>query len=176
MTVPPLTVLQVEKTDSASHNVDEAHIIEDGHIDPALVIDPVEERQLLRKIDLYLMTIFGALYLMCFLDRGNIGSANVATPSISQSLGLSAQQYGAVVSVVYATYVVFEPMWANLLKILSPRYVCMSSLSSAYTHIRWLTNSERLYRCVGYFDPLHCLGQGLQPHDRDPMSLGLFRG
>ena len=32
-----------------------------------------------------------------------------------------AEQYGAVVSVVYATYVVFEPIWANLLKIISPR-------------------------------------------------------
>jgi hypothetical protein len=39
---------------------------------------------------------------------------------------LSAQQYGAVVSIVYATYVVFEPVWANLLKILSPRYLCES--------------------------------------------------
>jgi hypothetical protein len=36
----------------------------------------------------------------------------------------TAQQYGAVVSVVYATYVMFEPVWANLLKILSPRYLC----------------------------------------------------
>jgi len=36
---------------------------------------------------------------------------------------VSAHQYGAVVSIVYATYVVFEPVWANLLKILSPRYL-----------------------------------------------------
>lgn len=35
-----------------------------------------------------------------------------------------AEQYGAVVSVVYSTYVVFEPFWANMLKILSPRYLC----------------------------------------------------
>lgn len=33
-----------------------------------------------------------------------------------------------MVSVVYATYVVFEPVWANLLKILSPRYLCTPSL------------------------------------------------
>jgi hypothetical protein len=58
------------------------------------------------------------------LDRGNIGSANVATPSISQALNLTPQQYSACVSIVYATYVVFEPMWANLLKILSPKFVC----------------------------------------------------
>jgi sugar phosphate permease len=103
--------------------VDEAVIEQGPPLDPSLVIDPHAERVLLRKIDVYLMTIFGALYLLCFLDRGNIGSANVASPSISQSLGLSAQQYGAVVSVVYATYVVFEPVWANLLKILSPKYV-----------------------------------------------------
>jgi hypothetical protein len=108
--------------------------------------------------------------------------ANVATPSISQSLGLSAQQYGAVVSVVYATYVVFEPAWANLLKILSPKYVCMSSSSAS--HRPWtsakmmkahkLIHSERLHRRLGHPYLVHGLGQGLQPHDRHSMLAGLL--
>jgi hypothetical protein len=44
----------------------------------------------------------GALYLLAFLDRGNIGNANVA--GLSTDLGLVGNQYGAAVSVVYSTY------------------------------------------------------------------------
>lgn len=38
-------------------------------------IDELSEKKLLRKIDLNLITLFGALYLMSFLDRANIGNA-----------------------------------------------------------------------------------------------------
>lgn len=68
---------KMEKIDSASHTVDEATIDHGPNVDPSLIIDPIEERKFLRKVDVYLMTIFGALYLMCFLDRGNIGSVSL---------------------------------------------------------------------------------------------------
>ncbi|KAM0755613.1 MFS general substrate transporter [Meredithblackwellia eburnea MCA 4105] len=82
-------------------------------------IDPAEERKLLRKVDGFLIGILGMLYLLAFLDRGNIGNANVA--GLSTDLKLKGNQYGTIVSIVYATYVVFEPVWANLLKIITPR-------------------------------------------------------
>ncbi|KAI9634393.1 major facilitator superfamily domain-containing protein [Dioszegia hungarica] len=97
--------------------------IDNAEYDAVVPLDPKVEKKLLRRIDGFTISILGALYLMSFLDRGNIGAANVATPSISQATGLSPEQYGAVVSVVYATYVVCEPIWANLLKILSPKIV-----------------------------------------------------
>ncbi|KAL8286275.1 hypothetical protein RQP46_004763 [Phenoliferia psychrophenolica] len=59
-------------------------------------------------------------YELPILDfRSNIGNANVA--GLSVDLGLKGNQYGTIVSVVYATYVVFEPVWSNLLKIVTPR-------------------------------------------------------
>ena len=36
-------------------------------------------------------------------------------------------QYGAAVSVVYATYVVFEPVWNVLLKIITPKLLMTGS-------------------------------------------------
>ena len=35
-------------------------------------IEPSVEKKLLRRIDLFTISILGALYLMCFLDRGNM--------------------------------------------------------------------------------------------------------
>ncbi|CZR64272.1 uncharacterized protein PAC_14170 [Phialocephala subalpina] len=90
-----------------------------------LGIDHVAEKKLIRKIDLNLMTLFGALYLMSFLDRSNIGNANLT--GFSKDLHLVNNQYGAAVSVVYATYVVFEPFWTVLLKILKPKRLLTAS-------------------------------------------------
>jgi len=45
----------------------------------------------------------------------------------SKDLGLVGNQYGAAVSVVYATYVVFEPIWTVLLKIVTPKILLTSS-------------------------------------------------
>ena len=61
------------------------------------------------------------------------GNANVATPSMETTLHMTAKQYGAAVSVVYATYVVFEPVWANLLKVLTPKILC--ELTAACTYL-----------------------------------------
>jgi MFS family permease len=58
-------------------------------------------------------------------DRSNIGNANLT--GFSTDLGLVNNEYGAAVSIVYATYVVFEPVWTVLLKILTPKYLLTAS-------------------------------------------------
>jgi hypothetical protein len=45
---------------------------------------------------------------MSALDRSNIGNAALTT--FSKDLGLVGNQYGAAVSILYATYVTFEPV------------------------------------------------------------------
>lgn len=84
-------------------------------------LNPQQETKLLRKIDSFLIPMFGVLYFACFLDRGNIGNAKVA--GMATDLHLVGNQYGAAVSVVYATYVIFEPVYAVLLKLLTPKIV-----------------------------------------------------
>ncbi|KAK5131207.1 hypothetical protein LTR08_001232 [Meristemomyces frigidus] len=99
-----------------------------GDTDVGLFEDNVDhqaEKRVLRKIDLNLISIFGALYLMSFLDRSNIGNANLT--GFSKDLNLVGNHYGAAVSVVYATYVVFEPFWNIMLKILTPKLLMTGS-------------------------------------------------
>ncbi|KAK3075392.1 High-affinity nicotinic acid transporter [Teratosphaeriaceae sp. CCFEE 6253] len=111
------------------------------------VVDVKAEAKVVRKMDLNLISVFGALYLMSFLDRpsspealsssaiwktclqviagSNIGNANLT--GFSKDLNLAGNQYGAAVSVVYATYVLFEPLWNILLKILTPKLLMTGS-------------------------------------------------
>ncbi|EMC95878.1 hypothetical protein BAUCODRAFT_109550 [Baudoinia panamericana UAMH 10762] len=88
-------------------------------------IDHVAEKKVVRKMDLNLISIFGLLYLLSFLDRSNIGNANLT--GFSTDLHLVNNQYGAAVSVVYATYVVFEPVYNILLKIATPKLLMTCS-------------------------------------------------
>jgi hypothetical protein len=46
-------------------------------LDEGLDVSQVDERKLLRKIDLYLIPWLSLLYLLSFLDRTSIGNAKV---------------------------------------------------------------------------------------------------
>lgn len=71
------------------------------------------------KIDLHLIPACGILYLLCFLDRGNIGNAKVA--GMNADLGLTSHQYSVVLTVFFSTYCTVEAPTNMLLKKLSPK-------------------------------------------------------
>ncbi|KAK4903278.1 High-affinity nicotinic acid transporter [Elasticomyces elasticus] len=66
-----------------------------GERTEAETIDLQAERKIVRKMDLNLISVFGMLYLFSFLDRSNIGNANLT--GFSKDLGLVGNQYGAAV-------------------------------------------------------------------------------
>ncbi|KXL51326.1 hypothetical protein M433DRAFT_1761 [Acidomyces richmondensis BFW] len=75
-----------------------------GH---ALVrIDPVAERRLRLKIDLMIVPTVAILYLFCFLDRSNIGNAEIA--GFGKDLKLEGNDYNSVLSCFYISYILFE--------------------------------------------------------------------
>ncbi|WVQ73705.1 hypothetical protein IAR50_003285 [Cryptococcus sp. DSM 104548] len=94
----------------------------------------------IRKLDWTLVPVFGVIFMMSSLDRSNIGNAKLTT--FSTDLGLVGNQYGAAVSVVYATYVIFEPIFGVLLKIVSPRVmltgsiICWSAISIGSSFVK----------------------------------------
>ena len=45
---------------------------------PLIVIDPVAERKLRLKLDLFIVPPVAILYLFCFIDRANIGKLSAA--------------------------------------------------------------------------------------------------
>ncbi|SPB49928.1 unnamed protein product [Aspergillus niger] len=66
----------------------------------------IDERKLLRKMDLRLMPMLTLLYLFSFLDRGNIGNARIE--GMEEDLHLGGTQYNWALTVFFFTYTVFE--------------------------------------------------------------------
>ncbi|KAI0467488.1 major facilitator superfamily domain-containing protein [Xylaria cf. heliscus] len=86
---------------------------------PELRIDPALERRVVRKIDLHLIPLVMSLYLVAFLDRSNIGNAQVA--GMSKDLGLNDDQYQWLLTIFYIPYIVFE--WTALMwKVVPPHW------------------------------------------------------
>lgn len=95
---------------------------------------PGQEKRVLRKMDLRLIPMLSVLYLLAFLDRGNIGNAKIE--GLVEDLGLTSQEYswccmlppskveGRVltdaVTVFFFTYCAFEMPSNLLLKKLRP--------------------------------------------------------
>ena len=66
----------------------------------------VEEKALVRKIDLRLLPTIWLMYLFSYLDRSNIGNAKVA--GMQDDLRFSSDQYSLLLVVFFITYVLFE--------------------------------------------------------------------
>ena len=74
---------------------------------PTIVtFDPKAESRLRLKIDLMIIPTVALLYLFCFIERSNIGNARLA--GLEKDLGLTGNDYNAVLSVFYVSYILFE--------------------------------------------------------------------
>lgn len=93
--------------------------------EPPSLTHPMESR-VVRKMDMYLVPLMGMMYFLSNLDKSNIGNAEIA--GLSESLGLVGNQYGNCVTVFFGTYIFFDPIGANLLKIIGPRYMMSGCL------------------------------------------------
>lgn len=75
-------------------------------------IDPVAERKLRWKIDLYVVPTVALLYLFCFIDRANIGNARLA--GLEKDLHLKGNDYNMLLSIFFIPYIICE-VPANML-------------------------------------------------------------
>ncbi|KAG5297267.1 high-affinity nicotinic acid transporter [Histoplasma ohiense] len=66
----------------------------------------VDEKKILRKMDLRLIPIMSLLYLLAFLDRGNIGNARIE--GLEADLRLTGSQYNWCLTVFFFPYAFFE--------------------------------------------------------------------
>ncbi|KAM3561676.1 hypothetical protein ARSEF4850_003098 [Beauveria asiatica] len=81
--------------------------------------EQVDEKKLVRKLDLYLIPLIMMLYLFSFLDRVNIGNARLY--GLEQDLHLSSSQFQVAVSIFFVPYLLFEVPSNLVLKLLTPR-------------------------------------------------------
>ncbi|KAI0882498.1 MFS general substrate transporter [Annulohypoxylon maeteangense] len=65
-----------------------------------------QEARVVKKLDWNLMTLFFVLYMLAFLDRGNIGNARIA--GMAKDLKLDGNRYQWLLNIFYITYVLFE--------------------------------------------------------------------
>ncbi|OTA93843.1 hypothetical protein M434DRAFT_72315 [Hypoxylon sp. CO27-5] len=105
--------------EKASHN-------EVDHID-AVITAPettlesfadLDEKKILRKMDIRLIPMLAILYLLSFLDRGNIGNAKIE--GLQEDLRMSSDEYNWCLTVFFFTYAAFEVPSNLLLKKLRP--------------------------------------------------------
>ncbi|KNG83782.1 MFS transporter [Aspergillus nomiae NRRL 13137] len=88
-------------------------------------IDPDLERRIVRKIDCRLLPSTAIIYLLCYLDRSNIGNAKILNSSTNDTLletnNISNHQYTIAMMVFLVAYSVFEAPSNLALKIFQPR-------------------------------------------------------
>ncbi|KAL0261138.1 hypothetical protein SLS55_004834 [Diplodia seriata] len=68
-----------------------------------------EERAVRRKMDWHLVPLVTLLYLLCFLDRSNIGNARIQ--GLAKDLQLVGYQFNWSLTVFYVTYMLRIPQW-----------------------------------------------------------------
>ncbi|KAK2013272.1 hypothetical protein LZ32DRAFT_658074 [Colletotrichum eremochloae] len=73
-----------------------------------------EKRKVFREIDVRLIPMLSLLYLICQIDRANIG--NVKIEGMVQDLGMTGVQYNIVLSIFFIPHVLFEVPGNILLK------------------------------------------------------------
>ena len=58
------------------------------------------------------------MYLICFLDRTNIGNAKIA--ELPKDIPMGTQDYNLTLTIFFISYAIFEPLANILLKKLRP--------------------------------------------------------
>ncbi|KAJ1969630.1 hypothetical protein IWQ62_000498 [Dispira parvispora] len=70
------------------------------------ILDKQHAKRVLRKIDWHLMPLLNVLYILCFLDRSNIGNAKLM--HFMEDLGLTQSTYSWSLSIFYIGYILFD--------------------------------------------------------------------
>ncbi|KAK6209132.1 hypothetical protein LQW54_006586 [Pestalotiopsis sp. IQ-011] len=78
----------------------------------------LDEKKILRKMDMRLIPMLALLYLLSFLDRGNIGNAKIE--GLQEDLNMTSDQYNWCLTVFFFSYAAFEVPSNLLLKKLRP--------------------------------------------------------
>jgi sugar phosphate permease len=86
--------------------------------DEEIYIDPVKEKKVLHKCDIYMTSLLTLSFLSAYLDRSNIGNAAIA--GMPEDLNMSKQELANAVMFFYVTYVPFELPGSLLVKTIRP--------------------------------------------------------
>ncbi|KAJ6051470.1 hypothetical protein N7499_010834 [Penicillium canescens] len=91
---------------------------------PEVVIPQERQSAIRRKFDRRVLPIVCILYILSYLDRGNIGNAKTA--GLDKDLNLSSHQWSWVLYAFYISYIMFE--WTTVLWKILPAHSYISVL------------------------------------------------
>ncbi|KAK3315599.1 major facilitator superfamily domain-containing protein [Apodospora peruviana] len=109
---------QIEREHNSSTSKDGASSTEEGI--PDLVWTEEEETAIRRKIDWHSVPLVTLLYMLCFLDRTNIGNARIQ--GLADDLKLKGLEFNWALSIFYIIYLLVEVPSNILLKRTGPRF------------------------------------------------------
>lgn len=98
--------------------------------EPAEDWSDIDEKKVLRKIDIHLIPLISVLYLLCYLDRGNIGNAKIE--GLTEELNLSTNEYNLCLTIFFITYSFFEVPSNMLLKRIGKQSLYLPSIMLAW--------------------------------------------
>ncbi|KAA1470856.1 MFS general substrate transporter [Dentipellis sp. KUC8613] len=88
------------------------------------IVDPEAERKLIRRLDIRIIPASMYIYVLCFLDRSNVGNAKILNAdtgdSLAQSLHISNNEYNTALMVFFIAYAIFQVPSNYMLKKLYP--------------------------------------------------------
>ncbi|KAI9821280.1 MAG: hypothetical protein M1827_004016 [Pycnora praestabilis] len=91
-----------------------------------VAVDPKAERRLLRKLDLHIVPILALLFLFAFLDRTNIGNANIQ--GLQKELKMKGNDYSIALLIYFVPYCLFEIPSNLLIKKMAPSTFLSASM------------------------------------------------
>lgn len=113
---PETSINHIEVKDTVATSIDEK--VDVSKLTASEIYPDIDEKKLLLKMDLHILPTLALLYLLSFLDRGNIGNANIE--GLSEDLNLVGNQYSLCLTIFFITYCVFEVPANAILKVLRP--------------------------------------------------------
>ncbi|KAI5456567.1 major facilitator superfamily domain-containing protein [Mariannaea sp. PMI_226] len=131
---------RVEDSGTVSDAAGRGHVATDIYGNAIVKFDPVAERKLRWKLDLYTVPTVALLYLFCFIDRANIGNARIA--GLDADLELKGFDYNKILSIFYISYIIFEIPATITCKWIGPGWfipatsLCfgVASIATAFVH------------------------------------------
>ncbi|KAJ4367989.1 hypothetical protein N0V83_006344 [Neocucurbitaria cava] len=87
-------------------------------------LDPAAEKRMVRKIDIRLLPITAVVYLLCYLDRSNIGNAKILNSTTHDDMretnNMTNYQFTIALMAFLIAYSIFEAPSNLALKVISP--------------------------------------------------------
>ncbi|KAK1980079.1 major facilitator superfamily transporter [Colletotrichum cereale] len=120
-----------------------------------------EERQLVKKIDLFLMPMLWIMYILNYVDRTNIGNAKIA--GMQKDLSLTDDGYAWVLSIFFFGYLICE-VPSNMILSRSRPSVFLPGIMLVWGALSALMSISKTYGALlGFRFVLGCIEAGFFP-------------